>query len=290
MMNIYENNTSAIEALYDESLNEYFEKADLLKRLKYISDEFDKEIEKVEARLRPKQFQQSNLHKIFKVHERVRLVRNLKRQLEKGADTVQRFMYPGLRTYLLLTCFDQLGQNEWKFFPDWLNSEKSKIKKEREEILKKAHLKENITDAAGNANAKFIASVYNGYNEIYGVKKSFMNFLRDILPKEQREKLLNKIEIQIYEVAEGNFNLKSVGNDEDKEKWLYKTRNDYTHNLLTSEKHFTQGFFGIDDNWLIWEEIHSDKLAQKIFVAESFKKEIEQSVIIGIVEIIKRNS
>ena len=289
-MKIYENSTDAIESLYIDSLNQYFDKEDLFKRIKHMSDEFDKEIENIEPRLCPQQFRESSLNKIFKVHERVKLVRNLKSQIEKGADIVQRFMYPGLRTYLLLTCFDQLGQDEWQFFPNWLNAKKAKIRTERGEILRLANLEENILDAAGNANAKFIASVYKGYNNIYGVKKSFINFLREVLPKDQRARLLNKIEIETYIVDNGGLNLIGLGSYEDKEKWLYQTRNDYTHNLLTSEKHFTEGYLGVDENWLIWEEIHSKELSQRILVAESFKEEIEQSVIIGIVETIKKNS
>lgn len=289
-MNIYDNNLTSIEYLYSESLNKYFEKDDLFKRLKFISDEFDKEVENIEGRLKNNHFKKSCLHKIFKVHERVRLVRDFENQLAKDAGILRRFMYPGLKTYLLLTCFDQLGQDDkgWRFFPVWLNSEK--CKRERDEILLCTKLEENVVDTIGNANPRFIESVYNKYHEIYGVKNSFMNFLRYLLPQDQKNKLLGKILFEIYSVKDGEFHFEEYGTELDKEKWLFKTRNDYTHNLLTAEKHFQEGFLDIDDNWIIWEETHSNGQAQRILAKESFKKEIEESILIGIVEIIKHNS
>jgi hypothetical protein len=289
-MKIYDTKFEIIENLYSESLKNYFEKEDFFNRIKFISDEFDKEIEDIEERQQYNYFKKSCLHKIFKVHERVRLVRHLKNESFKQTDILPKYMYPGLKTYLLLTCFDQLGQDDkgWLFFPNWLTSEK--CRSERNEIFSDSKLDENILDEFGNANPQFIKTVYNEYHEIYGVKNSFMNFLRYLIPKEQRRKLLDKIQIKIFSVKDSGFDFEELGSEIEKEKWLFRIRNDYTHSLLTAEKHYTEGYKDREEDWIIWEEIHSKNKAQQILVRESFKKEIEVSILMGIVEIIKQNS
>jgi hypothetical protein len=206
-------------------------------------------------------------------------------------EILPKFMYPGLLTYLLLTCFDQLGQDDkgWKFFPDWLMSEKCKT--ERDEIFEKVKLENSITTEGESLNPKHIASVYNKYHEIYGVKNSFINFLRTLLPKEQRSILLDKIIIEEYSVNNSELKFEKFGDELEKEKWLFKTRNNYTHNLITVEKHFTQGYIDLkNENLVIWEESYTKNQAQRVLARESFKKEIEKSILIGIVMIIKNNS
>lgn len=289
-MNIYETQKGAVDSLYSESLHEYFDEDEFHRRVKFISDKFEKEVEGVEERLKNNHFKKSCLHKVFKVHERVKLVRHFEEQLNGKTDILQRFMYPGLRTYLLLTCFDQLGQDDkgWRFFPNWLDSKKHR--NERNEILSDSKLEIDIVDDNGNANPKYIKAVYKKYHEIYGVKNSFMNFLRYLLPEAQRTKLLDKILIEFYSVTEGKFDFERYGTEEEKEKWLYQTRNNYTHNLLTVEKHFKNGYLDVDDNWIIWEEIHSESEAQRVLARDSFKDEIEKSILIGIVQTIKYNS
>ena len=289
-MNIYETQKGAVDSLYSESLHEYFEETEFHRRIKFISDEFEKEVDDVEERLKSNYFKKSCLHKVFKVHERIKLVRHFEDQLNGGMDFLPRFMYPGLKTYLLLTCFDQLGQDDkgWRFFPNWLDSKKHR--NERNEILSDSKLDEEIVNANGDANPRYIKAVYNKYYEIYGVKNSFMNFLRYLLPEAQRSKLLDKILIEFYSVSEERLDFDMYGTELDKEKWLYQTRNNYTHNLLTVEKHFKSGYLDVDDDWIIWEEIHSENEAQRILARDSFKDEIEKSILIGIVQTIKNNS
>ena len=117
-----------------------------------------------------------------------------------------------------------------------------------------------------------------------------MNFLRHLLSQEQRDKLLDKIRIEVYNVTEDGLEFERFGTDLEKEKWLFQTRNNYTHNLFTVEKHYTEGYLDVDDNWVIWEETHSENCAQRVLTRESFKEEIEESIIIGIAETIERNS
>ena len=289
-MKIYETQKGAVDSLFSESLHRHFDEYDFHRRLKFISDEFEKEVENVEERIKNNYFKKSCLHRIFKVHERVKLVRHFENQLNGNMDILPRFMYPGLKTYLLLTCFDQLGQDDkgWRFFPDWLDSKKHR--NERDEILFDSKLEEEIVDDSGNANPKYIKRVYNKYHEIYGVKNSFVNFLRYLLPKEQRSKLLDKILIETYSVTKEGLNFEGYGTELGKEKWLYQIRNNYTHELLTVEKHFINGHLDLDDNWIIWEEVHSENQAQRILARESLKAEIEESILIGIAKTIEYNS
>lgn len=290
-MRLFDEFKTQINVLY-ESLGDYIEKEEFLNRIRYMSDEFDKEIDGITEHLRQNRYLKSNFLRIFKVYERLILVRNLKEQLNGETDWIQRQTYPGLMTYLLLTCFDQLGQDDkgWRFFPDWLNSTKCRL--EREEILSVAMSEMPIQDLEGKANLKFIELIFNRYNEIYGVKKSFMKFLRNILPKDQREKLFQRIEIEVYlysKQEDKSYPERKEG-EKEKEGWLFKTRNDFTHNLFTPESAISRGYFFLAGNWMIRDRIYMEEEYKRILVHETLNEEIERSVLIGIVETIKNSS
>jgi hypothetical protein len=120
-----------------------------------------------------------------------------------------------LVSYLYLTCFDRLGQPaEWMDFGAWLES--SKCENEREIVLKEASAAESLNES--------IRTAYRRYCAIYGMKSSFFRFLREILSSEIRKELLSSIEIDIMTGSAAR-----TATDEEKERYLFKRRNDYTH-------------------------------------------------------------
>lgn len=136
--------------------------------------------------------------------------------------------YSGLKNYLLLTCFDILGQNlEWKDFNSWLNS-KSK-KSEREKIFEK-HKYLEFSERIKKVNEEYLL--------IYGVRRSFDNFVLNHLSEENRKKLYNSIKAQ-KKVRDSEYipgkgirvggSEKIEISDSEKLKLLFKVRNSFTH-------------------------------------------------------------
>jgi hypothetical protein len=71
-------------------------------------------------------------------------------------------------------------------------------------------------------------TLYKFYNDRYGVRSSFFRFLHEVLPKDQRDILLSSIEIKSLENPP--YIGENTSSDEaEKEKYLFKLRNDYTH-------------------------------------------------------------
>jgi len=134
--------------------------------------------------------------------------------------------------YLLLTCFDRLGQKQkYLTFNDWLNSKKKTHEKERNIVIDKM---ERADDFLGGAKA-----LHEHYQEIYGVKNSFYNGLSN-LPKDARKRLLDSIQVRVcpkYGLYGPNVGMPASRlNDSDLKKqlqfkYLYKRRNRFTHNL-----------------------------------------------------------
>ncbi len=121
-----------------------------------------------------------------------------------------------LVTYLYLTCFDRLGQPaDWLDFGAWMES--SKHKAERDGILQRVQSHE--LEVA-------IRFAYREYNSLYGVKSSFFRFLRN-LPSDFRRELLGSIHQDISTYAPSMTG--RYATDAEKEKYLFKRRNDYTH-------------------------------------------------------------
>lgn len=128
-----------------------------------------------------------------------------------------------LASYLMLTCFDRLGQPvEWVDFGTWLTS--SQKKGERDAAV--SAITESDTLAA-------TAALHSAYNKIYGVKNSFFQFVLQMISDKARLELFNSIEIikvknppQIGELP--------APTDQEKLKYLFKRRNDYTHRAAFS--------------------------------------------------------
>jgi hypothetical protein len=124
-----------------------------------------------------------------------------------------------LVSYLCLTCFDRLGQPaDWETFGDWLGS--SSKMAERETALTKI--------SPGLDQVGVAAALHSHYSTLYGVGSSFFRFLREIIPPEVRRELLDSIEIHRLKNPPDLADL-APATDEEKEKYLFKRRNDYTH-------------------------------------------------------------
>ena len=132
--------------------------------------------------------------------------------------------------YLLLTCFDLIGQNRGHInFQDWLISNKYNYPSERAEALSRVSSKGNGVEEAKELNKL--------YNEIYGVKNSFYNGLSsmgDIAKKE----ILDSIWVRFEEDYSPNGGRLAVEVDWEYDKlvskkmeFLFKQRNRFTHSL-----------------------------------------------------------
>lgn len=144
---------------------------------------------------------------------------SLVRETEDGGWTHPVIQYDGLVNYLLLTCFDSLGQpSEWLSFDSWLTA--NKTKREREEAA--AQINQPALPAA------IAKEMYTAYQRIYGVKSSFYRFIDEVLDKETRERLLSSIRIE-RRIEDGKATI--IDNPEKKKSFLYESRNLFTHRL-----------------------------------------------------------
>jgi hypothetical protein len=124
-----------------------------------------------------------------------------------------------LISYLYLTCFDRLGQPaNWLDFGSWLAS--SQHKGEREIALSEILHVADVVNAARSLHAH--------HASVYGVKYSFFRFLREVLPRDTYKELLDSIEIEKLRNPPGLERLPEA-TDAEKEAYLFKRRNDYTH-------------------------------------------------------------
>jgi len=137
--------------------------------------------------------------------------------------------FDALRNYLLLTCFDLLGQpSEWMDFNSWLNS-----KKHQAEVSKAINLN------GGQSPLDMIKAVNLFYTAKFGVKNSFYRFINEVLLPETKAALLYSISIVYAQQFvthddagneyRGSEQIKKIDDDESKIKFLYSLRNVYTH-------------------------------------------------------------
>lgn len=160
--------------------------------------------------------EESRLHLVKTVVERLDLVKRLQEQEVSKAlwmhDTA-------LSVYLLLTCFDRLGQPaDWLPFDAWLAA--SRTSHERVAALKIL--------PADTPHIEAAKALTKWYNDQYGVRSSFFRFLHEVLPDETRRQLLSSIEIEVRTLPPRIDTVPPVSH-QDKEKYLLKLRNDYTH-------------------------------------------------------------
>ncbi|MDO8454662.1 MAG: hypothetical protein Q7S59_08845 [Sulfurimonas sp.] len=137
-----------------------------------------------------------------------------------------------LVAYLLLTCFDRLGQHgRYISFTDWLNSKKGIYISERTNALS------SLPSDVGSI--EFASGLFEQYQDLYGVKNSFYQGIIG-LPEDVKERFLKSVNLTFnpeYGMYGSNVSTPSVPlNDEKKEldlklKYLYSKRNRFTHKL-----------------------------------------------------------
>jgi hypothetical protein len=164
-----------------------------------------------------------------KVQERLSLAKRIFEQGEqlRGRSLVQHIgdngwthpyiQHDALVNYLLLTCFDILGQpEEWLGFNSWLTS--SRTKSEREEAT--SLISESETPI------KATEKIYTFYQNKYGVKSSFYRFINEVLDEELQKRLLSSVRI---EKINENLTSEIIDCPVKKKSFLYESRNFFTH-------------------------------------------------------------
>lgn len=135
--------------------------------------------------------------------------------------------------YLLLTCFDKLGQTQERHIPfqNWLESKKEPYLSQKNVVLKQL---------GSNIQPNEVAiTFYTEYQRLFGVRKSFERGIKNLTPP-HRENLLNSIDVRFNpEFGRYGSNVSTPSHAiESPEKelnlklgYLFGIRNRFTHNL-----------------------------------------------------------
>lgn len=162
------------------------------------------------------ELERSSLSVVFTVLERLDVVNRLKAPACKQEIAGYQ---SSLISYLLLTCFDRLGQPaDWVPFGSWLES--SRHKTERDMVLSEIDHEPDFLERCKLLHAR--------YTELYGVKSSFYRFVNEVLSGATRGLLFCTVEIDTCTYPP-EFLAQQVTSDQEKLKYLFKRRNDYTH-------------------------------------------------------------
>lgn len=157
------------------------------------------------------------LRRIGAAVERLALIDTLNSSTVSAAIYMQQ---PSLVTYLLLTCFDLLGQHvDWVDFNTWLKS--SRTQHERLGALGGADPR--------TSSEEQLRRLWDRYNELYGVRTSFLVFFEHWMPADVRRELLDHINIEQWPTPPNEGAVEDVEDDGKKLAWLIRLRHDYTH-------------------------------------------------------------
>jgi hypothetical protein len=134
--------------------------------------------------------------------------------------------YEGLTYYLILTCFDILGQKQkFEDFPNWLKAKE--VKEERDKII----------ESVNSLNLPLIQAlrkVHEGYIDIYGAIKSFKRFIEETISTANRNKLFDSIQLFRFDKrSQMNVDLEENELKKAKLKLLQDIRNNFTHNGIS---------------------------------------------------------
>jgi len=171
---------------------------------------------RLEHQYKTDEYRRSRLHTIESVLERLDLI---DRVTEPESANALFHHWGPLCIYLLLTCFDLLGQPaRWLPFGSWLRAHQ--VEDERAEAAAAASAEEGPVSAA--------QVMFAFYESRYGVGSGFYRFLREVLPPDARRTLLNSFQlVQLKNPPELGEPVQL--SDSAKERYLYETRNSYTH-------------------------------------------------------------
>ena len=164
------------------------------------------------------------------------------RHTSDGGWTHPWIYFDSLRNYLLLTCFDLLGQpSEYKDFQSWLAS--SATASERAAIIASMDKAIGPTDAA--------TALYRSYLDSYGSRRSFFRFINEVIPDATREQLLHSIMIRQIDTVK-NLETAKVESHDEKIKFLFGIRNTYTHQAMNTGSPSA----GVFPDWNEWRVIN----------------------------------
>jgi hypothetical protein len=181
-----------------------------------------------------------------------------------------------LVAYLLLTCFDLLGQDpDWMKFDSWLKSNSTKQKNERQQAI------QSIPDGAGPVETT--EALLARYNEIYSMGSGFKNLLRDKLPDQARRNLFDTIAIKkcVAPPLAGETELPIVLDEEKKIDWLFQLRNGYTHRaeyVPGSHPDALPEDYRGDDRWWRMDDRSQSKSIVEYSVSGGWLAALEQAV------------
>jgi hypothetical protein len=132
--------------------------------------------------------------------------------------------YWGIVSYLLLTCFDLLGQDRGWLEPGaWLRSIDERHTVERAEALAQCPSTDHVAAAL---------ALLAAHSRIYGVHRAFRRFIDQVLPIDARTELLACIAIEQWPTPPQEGDLLEVVDEKKKMDWLFELRNAYTHRAL----------------------------------------------------------
>ncbi len=156
-------------------------------------------------------YEKSRANQIAAVAERLHLVEALSDSMVAKALFAH---FEALVIYLLLTCFDLLGQPApWKDFSSWLDSPEP-----------------DRSALSGDDPIKQAKQLRAQWSAKYGARNSFYRFLNEVLPASVLAALLDSFDIII------NTNPPDIctqmANNQQKKAFLYSMRNRYTHRAL----------------------------------------------------------
>lgn len=281
-MAILNNQSEKFKKIHNESFDGFIDEVEFIDKMNLMINFCELEVNKASTDKKKQEIWGRSLpNRIIKVNNRILLVQDLLAKINNADNFLQVYMYPGLITYLVLTCFDQLGQpvSGWIFFPDWIKS--SKLESEVQKSIAKVN--DRYSDELFEIKC---SALYGEYHSIYGVKNSFYRFINEILPQNISRRLLDNILVERWN-EKGR--MPDKGNQEDdvlKKKWLFKTRNDYTHNLFTVETNMANGKYFNGEKWLQRETVQKSKFVEVFWVTEDFTESLIEALKIGILELV----
>jgi hypothetical protein len=125
--------------------------------------------------------------------------------------------YEPIVVYLMLTCFDVLGQPaDWRDFRSWLDG--------------KEPTKVAVTSTSLIEQSK---QLYEAWSKQYGVRNSFYRFMDEVLPPDALQRLLAGIEYLI--LSNPPTITQQNGDDDKKKRWLFEVRNRSTHSAQVNK-------------------------------------------------------
>jgi hypothetical protein len=190
----------------------------------------------------------------------------------------EKYQIPPLSEYLLLTCFDQLGQpNEWMAFDNWIKSKKKA--KEREQVL---------SNIQSNDKIQVAHDLFKGYQELYSVKNSFFRFFSHYLIEPHYSHFFNQLRIEEYLNYPDNLRT-TLADSKTKKRYLFGIRNNFTHSIKSTGPYILLFSHHKDkDGWYEKQMVYGKPITQRISVTDNYYLELENAVKAGMWQLLQK--